>query len=65
MASSKRWNDYSSDDEDAEKILPPGILSRSIGGVNSEAHDALHNVRACLDFSIGVWNTVALNKAFT
>ena len=50
MASSKRWNDYSSDDEDAEKILPPGLLSRSIGGVDSGAHDALHNVRACLSY---------------
>ena len=50
MTSSKRWNDYSSDNEYAEKILPPGILSRSIGGVDSGAHDALHNVRACLSY---------------
>ena len=50
MASSKRWNDFSSDDEEPDKILPPGILSRSIGGVDSEAHQALHNVQACLPY---------------
>ena len=40
----------SSDDEEPDKILPPGILSRSIGGVDSEAHQALHNVQACLSY---------------
>ena len=50
MASPKRWNDFSSDDEEPDKILPPGILSRSIGGVDSEAHQALHNVQACLSY---------------
>ena len=50
MPSAKRWNDYSSDDEDAEKILPPGILSRSIDGVDPGTHEALHIVRACLSY---------------
>ena len=50
MAPSKRWNDFSSDDEEPDKILRPGILSTSIGGVDSEAHQALHNVQACLSY---------------
>ena len=50
MPSSKRWSDYSSDDEDAEKILPPGILSRSIDGVDPGTHEALNNVRAFLSY---------------
>ena len=50
MASSKRWNDYSSDDEEPDKILPPGIVSKSIGGVDSGAHYALLNFQACKSY---------------
>ena len=34
----------------AEKILPTGILSRSIGGVDPGTHEALNNVRAFLSY---------------
>ena len=54
IMAARRWNDYSSDDEDTEKILIPGILPRSIGEVDRAAHEALHNVEACLSYQH--WN---------
>ena len=68
MASCKRWNDFSSDDEEPDKILSPGILSRSIGGVDSEAHQALHNVlmsKHAFHTNIGVSGTAVSKEALT
>ena len=65
MASSKRWNDYSSDNEYAEKILPlESCREASAEWIREPTMRFIMCEHAC-HISIGVSNTVALSKAFT